>query len=588
VAPDKVTRRLAAIFAADMVGYSRLMEADEEGTIARHNVHRSELIDPKIAEHDGRIVKTTGDGMLVEFASVVDAVRCAVEVQQALAEREADVPDDRRIQYRVGINLGDIVIDDDDILGDGVNVAARLEGAAEPGGVCVSEAVFKQVDGKVPVAFEDRGEQRFKNIATPIRMLKVQIGNAAVPRIPRLPAGEEVPPSEKPSIAILPFENLSTEPEYEFFADGLRLDIQATLVKARGLFLIATQTTGQYRGSDLSAEQAGSEMGARYVLEGAVQRAGSRIRVTVRLTDIAARQVIWAERYDREIDDLLMIQDDITVQIITALDLKLAVGEQGHLRHTLTNLEAVEQFYQGLSLFYAGSKETNAASRVHFERTAELQPDSPVGPSYVCFSHWLDAFRGWSDQRQASLDQATKWAERAASHPGANGLEHIVLASNHLFNGRHDDALAACQEAVARRPSCPSAHGYMANVLHFCGKASEAVSQIKEAIRVTPVYPPWLIPLLAAAYREAGTLDRSIAVAEHAVRMQPKDIHSLAVLCSDYVRTGRENDAQTVAGNIIDIDPDFSVDGYLASQPYRDPRAIERLAADLNSAGLGG
>jgi TolB-like protein len=304
-----------------MVGYSRLMEADEEGTIARQKAHRKELIDPKISEHDGRIVKLMGDGMLVEFASVVDAVRCAVEVQQAMAEREADVPDDCRIAYRVGVNLGDIVIEGDDILGDGVNVAARLEALADPGGICISAKVFEEVRARLDIAFEDLGEQKVKNINRPVRVLRWVADASAL----AVGAGQDVadtplPLPDKPSIAVLPFNNLSNDPEQEYFADGIAEDIITELSRLRGFFVIARNSTFSYKGTSPDVRQVARELGVRYVLEGSVRLAGSRVRVTAQLIEGETGNHLWAERYDRDLEDMFEVQDEITQRIVGALE----------------------------------------------------------------------------------------------------------------------------------------------------------------------------------------------------------------------------------------------------------------------------
>ena len=319
VAKKKVVRRLAAIFAADMVGYSRLMEADEEGTIARQKAHRKELIDPKIAEHDGRIVKLMGDGMLVEFASVVDAVRCAVEVQQAMAEREGDVPEEQRIRYRVGINLGDIVIEDDDILGDSVNIAARLEAMAVPGGVMVSRAARDQIRDKLDLRIEDLGEHKVKNIARPVRVFRILLDDEPASLTGPADQAPASAPPEKPSIAVLAFENMSGDPEQEYFADGIAEDIITALSKFREFIVIARNSSFTYKGNAVDVKRVAQELGVRYVLEGSVRKAGSRVRITGQLIDAATGAHIWAERYDRGLEDIFAVQDEITQSIVGAI-----------------------------------------------------------------------------------------------------------------------------------------------------------------------------------------------------------------------------------------------------------------------------
>jgi adenylate cyclase len=578
-------RRLAAILALDVVGYSRLMGQNEGATLAALKSHRQELVDPEIARHGGRLVSTSGDGALVEFLSVVGAVECAVAIQQAMSERDHDVPHDRRIEFRMGINLDEVIVEGDDILGDGVNVAARLETFAEPGTVCISGSVFGHVKNRVDLRFEDLGEQQFKNIAEPVRTFRISCAEGSFPYAD-FSTCESLPLPKKPSIAIMPFANLSGDPAQDFLADGLRLDIQAALVKASGLFLIAANTVARYRNAGIPAEEAGRQMGVRYVLEGTVRRSGQRIRTTMELTDVIARQIVWAEQYDRVLDDSLAVQDEIAAEVLKALDVKLASGEKWLLHSTLKSLEALDFFYRGLSRFYAGTKDDNAAAREMFEQVAKVQPDSAVGPAHLCFTHWVDAFRGWTDSKERSLTEAARWAKRAIKHTNSNGLGHIVLASIHLLKRRHDEALADCYKAVELRPNCPTANSYLANVLHYCGRPAEAITKVKEAIRITPVYPSWYMSLLAAAYRESGQMPQSIAAARHGIRLNPTDLEPRLNLCSDYVLVGQLQQAPQVAQEIVAIDPTFSTGRYLEDQPYKEDRTLQQLANSLREAGL--
>jgi adenylate cyclase len=579
-------RRLAAILALDVVGYSRLMGQNETATLAALKTHRQELVDLEIAKHGGRVVSTSGDGALVEFPSVVAAVECAVAIQQGMSERNREVPRERRIEFRMGINLDEVIVEGADILGDGVNVAARLEAFAEPGTVCISGSVFGHVKSRLDLRFEDLGEQQFKNIAEPVRAFRIRCAEADFPYADFFATCESLPLPNKPSIAIMPFANLSGDPAQDYLADGLRLDIQAALVKASGLFLIAPNTVARCRNAEMSAADAGRQMGVRYVLEGAVRRSGQRIRTTVELTDVIARQIVWAEQYDRVLEDGLAVQDEIAAEVLKALDVKLASGERWLLHSTLKSLEALDFFYRGLSRFYAGTKDDNAAAREMFEQVARLQPDSAVGPAYLCFTHWVDAFRGWTDPKERSLTQAARWAERAVRHRKSNGLAHIVLASIHLLKRRHDEALADCYKAVELRPNCPTANSYLANVLHYCGRPAEAIAKVKEAIRITPVYPPWYMSLLAAAYRESGQLAQSVTAARHGIRLSPADTEPRLILCSDYVLAGQSQQAREVAQEIVAIEPTFSTGRYLAGQPYKEERTLQRLADSLREAGL--
>lgn len=582
-------RKLAAILAADVVGFSRLVGENEAGTLAALKSHRQDLIDPEIARRGGRIFKTTGDGALVEFPSVVAAVECAAAIQRGMADRNRDRPQGQRIDFRIGVNLDEVVIDGDDIFGDGVNIASRLESIAEPGTVCITGAVFGQVKNRVDLRFEDLGLQRLKNIAEPVHVYRID--PAASGLAPRLPVstGGDLPLPSKPSIAILPFANLSGDPDQDYLADGLRLDVQAALIHASGLFLIGAAAVNQFRDAAVTPEQVGREMGVRYVLQGAMRRSGQRIRVTLELTDVAARQIVWAERYDRTLDDTFAVHDEIAAEVLKALDVKLASGEKWLLHSTVRSLEALDPFYRGLSRFYAGTRADNAAAREMFEAVARLQPDSPVGPAYLCFTYWADAFRGWTDStesKEQSLAQAARWAERAIKAKGSNGLAHIVLASIYLLNRRHDEALATCYKAVELRPNCPTSNSYLANILHYCGRPGEAITKVHEAIRMTPVYPPWYMTLLAAAYRDSGEIGKSISAAEHGIRLSPGDRDARLILCSDYSLAGQRQQAQRLAQEIIAIEPTFSIAKYAESQPYRHDATLRRLVDSLRKAGL--
>jgi class 3 adenylate cyclase/TolB-like protein len=578
-------RRLAAILAADVVGYSRLMGVSEERTLAALKAHRDTLIDGEISARRGRIVKTSGDGVLVEFPSVVAAVECAVAIQHGMADRNRDVPLDQRIEFRIGINLDEVIIDGDDILGDGVNIAARLEGVAEPGTICISGAVYGHVQNRVDFSCEDLGDQRFKNIAGPVRVYRIRPTLSHVAPQVAVYAGELLPLPEKPSIAILPFTALTGDQQQDYFAEGLRLDIQAALVHASGLFLIAPATVNTYR--DVPAQQAAREMGVRYILEGALRRSGQRVRVSVELTDCVARQVVWAEQFDRVLEDDFGVQDEITAEVLKALDVKLASGEKWLLHSAFSKLETLDLFYRGLSHFYAGTKNDNAAARAMFESIVRLQPGSSIGLAYLCFTHWVDVFRGWADSRDQSLAQAMKLAHDAINFKGAsNGLAHLALAFMHLLNRRHDEALTKCYEAVALRPNCPTACSYLAHILHYCGRPGEAIAKIKQAIRTTPVFPAWYMSLLAAAYRDNGELSNSIAAAQHGIRLNPADCDARLVLCSDYVLAGQRQEAQRVGQEIVGLDAAFSIARYAESQPYKDGDRLRRLLDTFREAGL--
>jgi class 3 adenylate cyclase len=585
-------RKLAAILAADVVGYSRLMGRDETGTLAALKGHLESLIEPKIAERRGRIVKLMGDGVLAEFASVVEAVECAAEIQSGMAARNAEVPGDRRIDFRMGVNLGDVIAEDGDIHGDGVNIAARLQVLAEPGHICISRTVYDQVRNKVDLGFQDLGEQTLKNIEQPIHAYQIAVagGPSAAGGDASAMADEpsldfQLP--DRPSIAILPFKSLGCDPGQDYLADGLRLGIQATLVQLSGLFLVNAPALNAYRESEASATAVGNELAVRYVLDGAVQQAGNRIRVTVQITDVEARQTTWAERYDRILDDVFKLQDEITGEVISSLHIELLNNEIGRIWFgKLTSPEAREYYYRGSSHLYEGNKEDNAAARHMFEELYRVQPDTVLGPSNVSVTHWLDAFFGWTEPSARSIEEATAWANKAIEYEDNNGIGHAILGHLQLLDGKYDEALATCSKGVELRTSCPLANGLLGLVLNYSGDARAAIKSIREALQLERVYPAWMIDVLAAAYRDCGEIQHSIPIAKESVRLDPRKNDARLILCSDYNLAADHDQARLIADEIVARDPAFSLSAFEKSQPYKDPAALERLTSALREAGL--
>jgi adenylate cyclase len=391
MAEARVERRLAAILAADVAGYSRLMGVDEEGTLAALKACRREFIDPKIAEHRGRIVKTTGDGALVEFASAVDAVRCAMEIQRVMAVRNADIPESRRVEFRIGINVGDIIIDEGDIYGDGVNIAARIEGIAEPGGISISEDAWRQVQGKVAASFVDAGEQSLKNIARPVRVYRLDLAPkpAAASKVPR----PTLALPDKPSIAVLAFNNMSGDPEQEYFSDGISEDIITDLSKLSELHVIARNSTFIYKGKPVDVKQVGRDLGVRYVLEGSVRKAGNRVRVTGQLIDATSGAHIWADRFDRDLTDIFAVQDELTQEIIAALKIKLSEAEKALIVGSgTTNVDAHDFFLRGRELMFGNKRdrETFEQSTACFRRAIELDPNYAAPYAGLGMAYGLD------------------------------------------------------------------------------------------------------------------------------------------------------------------------------------------------------
>ena len=587
-------RKLAAIVSADVVGYSRLMGDDEEGTLFALKSHRRELIDPKIEELHGRIVKTTGDGMLIEFPSVVDALKCCLVVQKGMLERNRSVPEEQRIQFRVGVNLGDIIIDGDDLFGDGVNVAARLEAIAPPGGICVSSGVVEQVRQKLPVKFEDLGEQALKNIDAPIHVYRVSQAASSVAHAPLSSSDDALPDlhfelPERPSIAIMPFRNLSQDEENDYIADGIGLGIQTLLVQLPGLFLINAASHLEYSEGRQTATEAMLHLPVRYALEGTVQRMGDRVRVTVQVTDLQDGAVTWAEQYDRDLEDVFALQDDITREVTSALNVQFFGREMDRvLTKALSGGGAWEYFLRGVSYIYQFTKEDNDRARQMFEKLYDARPDRVQGPGYIALTHWLDVVRGWANDREDSLRQAAEWAAKAIEYGDheSDGVGHVVMSYVRLNERRHDEALELCEKAVQLRSNCPAALGLAATVQLYCGDARKAVKSARESLAVRTMCPPVTINLLANAYRDNGEINLSISAAREAVARDPGYTDALATLCTDYALVNDLEQAKGVAEEILNMQPQFRISEFVQEHPYRNKSTIDGLASALSMAGL--
>jgi adenylate cyclase len=517
LATERVERRLTAILAADVAGYSRLMGADEEATLTQLKAHRRALVDPKITEHRGRIVKTTGDGMLVEFASVVDALRCAVEVQAGMAKRNAEVPQDRRIEFRVGINVGDIIIDGGDIFGDGVNVAARLEGLAEPGGICVSSRVQEDAQGKLEITFENAGEQQLKNIARPVRVYRVRLSGAAEDPRPALPL------PDKPSIAVLPFQNMSGDREQDYFADGITEDIITALSRFRWFFVIARNSTFVYKGKAIDVKQVARELGVRYVLEGSVRKAASRVRISAQLIDASTGTHLWAERYDRDIADIFAVQDEITEQVAGAIEPELLKSEGSAAIRRTDNLSAWDLVRQAMWYFHQVSRDTHLQARELCRRAIKIDPTLPDGYIWLArVSNGIVAY-GWSGDPAADLHEGIQAALRAVQLDERNPYSHYGLAIISVFSGALDQAIRAAEKAIEISPSFALGHLVLGMAQLTCGRAAEAIVPLEHGLRLSPFDPQnfvWFRALALALYfaREQA---RALEAAKRALKVRP-------------------------------------------------------------------
>jgi adenylate cyclase len=588
---ERLPRKLAVILYADAAGYSRLTGNDEDAT---HRV-LSEYLDriaQTISGHNGKVMHFAGDAVLAKFDAVVDAISSATDIQNQLASQNEKLLDERRVYFRIGINLGDVIEDRGDIYGDGVNIAARLESLAYPGGICISEAVRSAIKKKFDLRYEELGEQVLKNIEEPVRAYQVIV--PSIHNVVSEPAYNSSGTSslkfalpDRPSIAILPFKNQGADKDKDYLADGIRLGIQASMVQLSGLFLINVRALNDYRGREVSAEEAGNELGVKYILDGTVQQSGNRVRAVVQLTDVKSGQAIWAETYDRIWDDVFELQDEITREVISSLNIKLLNREISRIwDKKLVNLEAHQYFYRGLSSLYEGTRENNTVAREMFEEMYRLQPDSVMGPSNIAVTHWLDAFFNWSDSQPDSYAQAEEWAIKAIEYEDNNGLGHAVLGHLQLLHGDYEEAIKTSSKSVELRSSCPLAHGLLGVVLNYSGDARAAVRSIREALHLQRVYPPWLINFLATAYRDCGEVELSITAAEESLRLNPQRNDAELILCADYNLAADHNQARSTAEQIITSNPSFSLASYAKRQPYKDQKQLNRIIGALREAGL--
>jgi len=610
-AAQRVARKLAAIVAADVAGYSRLIGADEEGTLARLKAHRRELIDPKIAEHRGRIVKTTGDGMLIEFASVVDALRCVTEIQAGMIERNAVVPAESRIEFRVGIHQGDIVVEDGDIFGGGVNVAARLEGLAEPGGICVSARVQEDAAGKLSLAFEDIGEQELKNIARPVRVFRVRstlthpvadapgsplsrtAGEGAERR--RREAGEGSVPSlalpDKPSVAVLPFANMSSDPEQEFFADGIAEDIITALSRYPSLFVIARNSCFTYKGRAVDVKQVGRELGVRYVLEGGLRKAGNRIRVTTQLVEAETGKHVWAERYDRDLADIFALQDEITEAVTIAIAPAIAEAEQQRaIRKPPGSLDAWAAYQRGLWHLSKFTADDNGLAQRFFQQAIDLAPTFAGGYRGLASAHFYAAAafqtRGLPEV-QKSIEAL---ARRAVELDGSDAEARSWLGVTLLTSGDYDGALAETERALAMSPNLASAHGWLGDTLIYSGRPKEGLAGIQTYLRLDPRDPSIAVLSLqmATGHYFCGEYEAAIETAKWVIRSYPTFPLPYRWLAAALGQLGRIEEAKEALEKAIAIMP-ASFDMYVRGRvPWMRPEDHAHMLEGLRKAGWQG
>jgi len=633
MATQDYKRKLTAILSADVKGYSRLMGEDEEATVRTITAYR-QVITEVVQKHRGRVVDSPGDNVLAEFASVVDAVRSAVEIQEELKVRNAELPENRRMEFRIGVNLGDVIHEEERIYGDGVNVAARVESLAEAGGICISRSAYDQVKNKLTLGYENLGEYSVKNIAEPVRIYKVLMDPESAGKVigerrveakrgtraaiagliafllvvggavlwksyqPTVSPPVEVasekkmvfPLPEKPSIAVLPFDNLSGDSSQDYFSDGITESIITALSNVSNLFVIARNSTFTYKGKPVKVQQVAEDLGIRYVLEGSVQRSGDRVRITAQLNDALTGHHLWAENYDRRFGDIFALEDDITEHVTMALQVKLTEGEQARIRRGHTdNPEAYEYFLRGLEVFRTFTKEANVQARKLFEKAAEFDPNYAHVWQTIGRTHYRDARFGWTETPDQSLELAEELAQKTLAVDDFDAAAYALLSLVYMTRRQHDEAVAYAEKALALAPNFADVKAMLSLPFLYSGRPEEAIELVENAMRLSPYYPAWYLPVLGHAYRLTGQYEEAIALLESwRARENPRSTLPHLFLAFTYAEAGRGEEAQIAVAEVLKRNPKASIKGYSKSKlfAYKDPAEIERVLDSLQKAGL--
>jgi TolB-like protein len=580
---EHLVRRLTAIFAADVAGYSRLTGMDEEGTHVRLKEHLRVLINPKVAAHRGHIVKNTGDGLLAEFNSVVDAMRCAVDVQRGMAERNSDAPPNNRIEFRIGINVGDVIEDNGDIFGDGVNVAARLEAIAEPGGICVSDDAHRQLRDKLDIVFDDAGEQNLKNIGRPIRVFRVRDRGAAASQRPTLAL------PNKPSIAVLPFQNLSADPDQEYFADGVVEDITMALSRFHWLFVIARNSSFTYKGRAIDVKQVGRELGVRYVLEGSVRKAGNRMRIAGQLIDAQTGAHLWANRFEGPLEDMFDLQDHVTSSVVGAIAPKLEQEEIKRARRKPTeNLDAYDYYLRGLSKARWSKNATSEALQL-FCKAIELDPRLACAYGMAAYCYVRRKARGWTSERVQESAEAVRMARKAV-HLGGDDPVALYMGGYALAFIAHefDDAAAFMDRGLAVNPNLARAWMLSAWLRVWRGEPDLAREHVARAVRLSPLDTSMYGMQGAMAYAHflASRYDMASSCADESMRDNPTFLLAICISAASNALAGRLEPAQKAMARALEFNPDLRASNLRDLAPFRRAEDFATFAEGLRNAGL--
>ena len=626
---ESTKRKLTAILSADVKEYSRLMSQDERGTIRTLTTYR-EAMSKLIQEYKGRVVDSPGDNLLAEFGSVVDAVNCAVEIQRELAERNADLPPARQMEFRIGINLGDVVEEEGRLYGDGVNIAARLESLAEPGGISISGTAYDQVVNKLGLEYEFLGEQTVKNIERPIRVYRVlSYPGAAAHRVIEAkslterkwlkgaiaaatililavvigaiwyvyfrpssiePASVEkmaYPLPDKPSIAVLPFVNMSEDPKEDYFSDGITEEIITGLSKVPRLFVIARNSTFTYKGKPVKVQQVAEDLGVRYVLEGSVRKANDRVRITAQLIDATTGKHLWAEKYDRDLKDIFALQDEIMMRVIASLQVTLTEGEQALIVAGGTNnFEAYTKFLQALEYYKRFNKEGNLLARKRAEEAIALDPTYPRGYRMLASTHWMDVSLGISPSPRESLGKAAQLYQEVIAMDPTDACAHAFLGHVYTLMRQYEKGIAEAEKAVTLNPNAADAQSFFGHILHCNGRHREAIERITKAIRLNPFPPNWYFLFLGFAYCNSGRYEEAVEALKKSLRGSPDNLFAHGRLAATYALMGREEEARAEAAEVLRINPKFSLMHYAKTWPYKNPADRDLLINALRKAVL--
>ena len=579
---ERLPRKLAAILYADVAGYSRLTGEDEEGTHRRLS-ECLDLMSASIAEHQGKIVHYAGDAVLADFATASDALGCAAAVQRDIQTRNENLPDERKLQFRIGVNLGEVIVDRNDIYGDGVNVAARLESLADPGGICISDAMRSAVGNKLALEYEFMGEQKVKNIAEPVRAYRVRIGDG-IAEIPSPTETLELP--DKPSIAVLAFDNMSNDPEQSYFSDGVAEDIITDLSKIASLFVVARNSSFAYKGQRVNVQEAGQQLGVRYVLEGSVRKAGNRLRITAQLIDTTSGGHLWAERYDRDLTDIFAVQDEVTSEIVAALAPWLSPEDKHRTVSRVTdNMEAYDYFLRGRDQDALDTQESSASGRSMLEKAIALDPDFSMALSYLARNHLVAYINRWGEDPKQSLKTGQELAERAVVLDKDNAHAHYAQAAAALWSKQHDKALAEAQQAIAIDPNFSRGLEILGATLLYIGRPREALAVLQRGMRLDPLYRDVILHILAQTYFHMGEYEQAVAVLKRRLIRKPESDSSRVLLAAAYGQLGEAEKSRSEWAHALEINPDYSLEHRGRILPYKNPADFEQIVEGLRKAG---